>query len=105
MDRFCERLRCVPAILVNTLADEVMDNGLTSLREAITQAAANPGADTITFAADLKGEVNLSLGQLTLNDTDEVTIEATKKVTTIDASSAPGCTDPFLSTIGEEHVS
>jgi CSLREA domain-containing protein len=74
--------RCVPAILVNTLADEVSaDDGLTSLREAITQARTQPGADTIAFADGVSGPINLTQGVLMLNDPDGVAINGTGVVT------------------------
>src|SRR5262249_55409763 len=59
-----ERLedRRVPAFLVNTLADTVdADPAVTSLREAILGANANPGADTIQFS--VAGTINV-LSQL-----------------------------------------
>lgn len=56
-------------LIVETLDDEVDDNGLLSLREAL--AAANEDAsspDTITFASNLSdGEISLSLGQLVID--------------------------------------
>ena len=60
--------RLLLAILVDTLADEVGANGVTSLREAIVEAASSPGDDVITFAPDLSGAISLSLGELTLDD-------------------------------------
>jgi hypothetical protein len=48
--------RAVPAILVNTLADNIQPlDGLTSLREAILQANSDPDPDTIVFADALAG--------------------------------------------------
>ncbi len=66
--------RYAPAVIpVTTLADVVNPNdGLTSLREAVLQANAIPGADTITFVPGLTGTITLGLGQLTLSS--EVTI-------------------------------
>jgi hypothetical protein len=58
--------RSVPAVLVDTLVDEVSANGLTSLREAIAQAQATPSDDTIEFADGLAGTINLSQGELLL---------------------------------------
>src|SRR2546426_6423415 len=65
--------RTVPAVItVNTLVDEtIANNGLTSLREAITQAFTRPEADTIQFA--VAGTINLGgplpdlTGQLTID--------------------------------------
>jgi CSLREA domain-containing protein len=53
--------RTVPAVFeVNTLADTVdADPAVTSLREAITAANTAAGDDSITFAADLAGTINL----------------------------------------------
>jgi hypothetical protein len=58
--------RSVPAILVDTLVDEVSANGSTSLREAIAQAQATPSDDTIEFADGLAGTINLAQGELLL---------------------------------------
>jgi CSLREA domain-containing protein len=74
-------------IVVNTLADPATPTaGVTSLREAIAQAASTSGDVTITFANDLSGPVDLSQGQLVVADSSgSVTIEASSGVTTIDA--------------------
>jgi fibronectin-binding autotransporter adhesin len=85
-NRFIPRLefledRVVPAIFVNTLADTVdLDADVTSLREAILQANANPGADTINFT--VAGQINVASFLPILGDTTGGT--------TIDATSAPG---------------
>ncbi len=49
------------------------DGGLGSLRAAISDANANPGADLIRFADDLSGTVGLTSGQLSI--TDALTID------------------------------
>ena len=76
--------RCVPTIFVTTLNDTVADDGLTSLREAITQALTQPGADTITFADGVSGPINLTQGELLLNDPGGVAIDG-RGVVTLDA--------------------
>lgn len=61
-----------PLLVVNT-----NDSGPGSLRAALTNAATMPGADTITFDPALDGQ-SISLGsQITVNDTNGVTIDAT----------------------------
>lgn len=44
------------------------DNGAGSLRDAIAQANANPGADVITFASNVTGTITLTTGSLVIND-------------------------------------
>ena len=44
------------------------DSGGGSLRQAILDANATPGADTITFAAGVTGTIALTSGQLTVTD-------------------------------------
>src|SRR5262245_41237448 len=53
---------------VTTLADGVAG----SLRDAVTQANAHPGADTINFQPGLAGTIGLTGGELGI--TDDVTI-------------------------------
>jgi len=48
------------------------DAGPGSLRQAILNANANPGADVITFAAGLHGTIRLSTGELTILDSVEI---------------------------------
>lgn len=72
-----------PGILVTTAADTVADDGLTSLREAVTLANSLGGANTIGFSDGTGGTVNfhdatpetitLIAGQLDI--TSDVTIE------------------------------
>jgi len=45
------------------------DAGPGSLRDAVEQANANPGPDTINFAAGLTGTITLTSGQLEISDT------------------------------------
>ena len=83
-----EDRRLLTTILVDTLTDEVVANDTTSLREAIALAADadHAGPDSISFAPDLAGTIDLALGQLVLSDaTGDVAIEATTGVTTINA--------------------
>src|SRR5271166_6268322 len=44
------------------------DSGAGSLRQAVLDANANPGADTIQFAKGLHGTIVLTSGQLTITD-------------------------------------
>ena len=44
------------------------DSGLGSLRAAVDSTNANPGADTIAFAAGLHGTIKLTSGELLLTD-------------------------------------
>ena len=60
---------------VTTLQDEVADDGQLSLREAISNANASPGDDTITFDEDLRGGT-LTITQGGLLITDDVIIDA-----------------------------
>ena len=52
--------------MVTSLAD---DGSAGTLRWAVQQANANPGADTINFAAGLTGTITLTAGQLEISDT------------------------------------
>jgi CSLREA domain-containing protein len=72
--------RLAPAIFsVNALADSVdADPDVTSLREAISAANANPGDDTITFDPSLTATspatITLTRGQLSLSGGAAITI-------------------------------
>jgi hypothetical protein len=48
------------------------DNGSSSLRDAIAQANANPGADTITFASNVSGTITLTSGSLHIYDSVDI---------------------------------
>jgi hypothetical protein len=69
---------CATLIEVDTFADVVdPDDGLTSLREAVDQASANPGDDAIQLA---NGKYALDLGQLSVEDASgKLTIEAPRR--------------------------
>ena len=54
-------------IFVDTIADTLVDDGVTSLREAILAANAQSGQDTIKFAHDLQGELLLKT-ELVISD-------------------------------------
>src|SRR5262249_33959878 len=45
----------------------VADSGPGSLRQAVLDAEANPGADTIDFAMNVKGTITLTSGQLAIS--------------------------------------
>ena len=61
-------------LVVTTTADVIAQDGELSLREAVRAANAREGADTITFADDLKGAtLLLDGGPLTI--TDDLTID------------------------------
>lgn len=80
--------RILPAsITVDTLNDVVDANdSVTSLREAIATAAANPGADVIVLP---EGHYTLDLGQLTIDDASgSLTIQADGGLAIIDAQGA-----------------
>jgi len=87
-----ERLeeRCLLAITVTTLADTVdLNDGLTSLREAIFAANTVPGTDTIEFAPALTaaGPATILLTQGELQITDSLAIDGPgADLLTIDAS-------------------
>lgn len=48
------------------------DSGPSSLRDAIAQANANPGADVITFASNVSGTITLTTGSLVINDAVDI---------------------------------
>ncbi len=61
------------------------DSGTGSLRDAINQANANPGADTITFNSSVTGTISLTSG--TLQITDDLDIQGPgASVLTVDGS-------------------
>ena len=55
-------------LLSTYLVSNTSDSGPGSLRQAIDQANANPGPDTITFAAGMSGTIALTSGQLEISD-------------------------------------
>ena len=59
------------SITVTSLSDDPAQEG--TLRSAIAAANATPGADTIVFASDLKGTINLISNELLV--TDDLTID------------------------------
>ncbi|TWU44125.1 hypothetical protein Q31b_16600 [Novipirellula aureliae] len=76
-----ENRRLLASIIVNTLDDVVQADSQTSLREAITQANANPDADIISFASQLQGsrlelrdKVNSEFGNTMLTISSDITI-------------------------------
>jgi CSLREA domain-containing protein len=78
-----EARQVLSTIVVTTFADVVANDGQTSLREAIAEAAGLAGDDTIELPA---GNYPLALGQLTINDASgSVTIESDGGPATIDA--------------------
>lgn len=56
-------------ITVTSLADNLDDDGETTLREALAQADANSEGDEIVFANGLAGTIHLSLGELEILET------------------------------------
>ena len=70
-----ESRRVLASIVVTTLADEVIDDDLISLREAVTTANDTSGTDEISFDASLFGdpsdapaEIDLVLGQFEVTE-------------------------------------
>jgi CSLREA domain-containing protein len=57
-------------ITVTSLADNLNDDGQTTLREAIAQADSQPSHDDIVFADGLDGVISLSLGPLEIGNSD-----------------------------------
>ena len=79
-----EARRLLAAYMVTNLTDGpvAMAGELPgSLRQAIFDANANPGADTIEFQSELSGSVRLNSGELTI--TDDVTINGLGSMETI----------------------
>lgn len=72
-----------PVIVVDTLRDRVLDDDLTSLREAIMLANEAEGADTIVFDASLAGGT-MALNGGSFDITGDLTIEGAD--VTIDAN-------------------
>ena len=78
---------------VTSLADEVADDGETTLREAIELASDEPGADTIVFEDGLSGTISLELGQLMISSHSVSIIGNGRDDTIIDAG---GDSDIFV---------
>src|SRR5688572_18968017 len=70
--------RLLATVIVNTLADETLANLTTSLREAISMAAAG---DSIAFATSLAGTVTLADGELVIDKGLSITGPGWSKVT------------------------
>ena len=73
-----EDRRLMAAIVVVNLADA----GAGSLRDAIAQANANPGADVITFDPGISGVITLRSAQLQISDTSgQTSIDGAGQIT------------------------
>ena len=71
-----ETRRVLASIVVTTLADEVSDNGLVSLREAVATANDLVGVDQISFEPSLfpvAREIDLTLGQFEITESLSIT--------------------------------
>mgnify|MGYP001826467115 CR=1 FL=1 len=66
-------------IIVTTLDDTFLDDGQTSLREAIDYANQNAGADAITFADGLSGVIRLTNGALSISS--DLSIDGANTIT------------------------
>lgn len=62
----------VPAAAATFNVTNLDDNGAGSLRQAIEDANAAAGADTITFQAGLTGTITLTTGQLEITDSVDI---------------------------------
>lgn len=82
----------VPAVLYGYAVTNLNDSGAGSLRQAIIDANANAGDDTISFDAALSGDLNLSSLLPVFSDTGTVTtFENARDINLIfDAGSASG---------------
>ncbi len=89
-----------PFVVTNT-----SDSGAGSLRDAIAQANLSPGADVITFAANVTGTITLTTGQIRIDgpltivgpgrDVLAIDGNASGRIFTIIENNAPAC--PALS--------
>jgi len=91
-------------IVVDTTADTVASDGVTSLREAITLADSSPGVDTITLSAAIhfialscgSDEDSNAGGDLDIGSSDGVVIEGPSSASRATITLDSGCTDERL---------
>ncbi|MEQ1859884.1 MAG: right-handed parallel beta-helix repeat-containing protein [Chthoniobacteraceae bacterium] len=69
-------LAFVPLASASITVTNAADSGAGSLRQAVADAAANAGADTIDFDAALSGQTIAFGSQIVVSDADGVTIDA-----------------------------
>ncbi|HWN93741.1 MAG TPA: LamG-like jellyroll fold domain-containing protein [Methylomirabilota bacterium] len=77
------------AVVTQTVASFIVtvatDSGAGSLRQALVDAAAHPGADTVTFAAGFTGPINLE-SEIVIDDAGGVTVDAINIATGVTVS-------------------
>jgi hypothetical protein len=64
------------ALADDQLVSSLTDSGPGSLRSALALAASRPGAETLTFAPALSGQTITLNSQLSINDLDGITVDA-----------------------------
>ena len=79
-------IAAAPAAAAGFQVTNLNDSGPGSLRDAVAQAEANPGADTITFQPLLNGTITLTTGDLAI--TDPVTISGSGATITISGNNS-----------------